>query len=165
MKATALRAAPTAVAWRMAAQIEQLEQALLAERERAKQLISAHIGKMQRLINAFPVAGDVAKLHKEATLDVLEKDFWLSDESLDFIAPKARAFYQKLVRTCQLTDVEIITLKLVAMDFSDNQIRVLMGSTRMEYARVVLSRIKQKCGIDYSIRKTFRKLNATTAAD
>ena len=148
------------------AQSEQIKQAVIDERDRAKQLISSHIGKMQRIIDAIPLMGDyVAKLHNEIIFDTLEKEFWLSDASLDFIAPSSRAFYEQIAAKCQLTDVEMIILKLVAMDFSDDQIRILMGSKRVEYARGVLSRIKRKYGIEYSIRKTFRKLNSANGTN
>lgn len=55
-----------------------------------------------------------------------------------------------------------MVLKLVALDLSDEEIRLFMGSNRDDYSRVVMSRIKNKAGLDQSIRKTFRKLNGSS---
>ena len=145
-------------------EIDEINQAMECERKQARQLITAHIDKLRRIIDTsqLPVTKEyVMKLQKEAKINAFEESLWLSDDSTMLIEPEARAAYEQILSQCTLTKTETMVLKMAAMDFSDEQIRILMGASTEDYARTVLSRIKNKNHMTISIRKTFRNLNNT----
>ena len=89
-------------------------------------------------------------------MDADQQAFWLSDESLELLDAGSRVLFRDIASRCSLSGNEVIVLKMVALDFSDNEIRVLLGKNSESYIRVCLKRIREKAGLGYNIRKAFR---------
>ncbi len=139
-----------------------IDQRIEQERGNGLNHVKAYINKVRRLIDASqqPMTRQfLHNLHQEARINDEELTFWLSELSSELISLPARQFFDEIEKRCELSDTERIVLKLVALEFSDAEIQILMGARSDDYARGVLSRIKKKAGFDISIRKTFRKLN------
>lgn len=128
-----------------------------------KEYMRAYINKVRRIVATAGKPGPKKKeslnLIGETRIDSAELPFWLSALSTDLLDAPLRAVYEQIVTSCELSETELVVLKLVALDFTDEEIRVLMGAKREDYARGVMSRIKKRANFEGSIRKTFKKLN------
>ena len=151
---------------RLISQIEDVNQRITFERENAKRHILTSINKVRRAVEAGKKSEAAGKTPKSANriiqVDESERQFWRSELSSELLSEKSREFFERIAARCELSDTEVMVLKLVALDLSDEEIRLFMGSNRDDYSRVVMSRIKNKAGLDQSIRKTFRKLNGSS---
>ena len=142
--------------------IEDMRQKNADELKNSVELLRMHVNKVNRMISAVP-KGQAKELvetfSREARLTDDELRFWLSDYSSELLNQDCRDYYADILNKCELSDKEKVLLKLVALDFSDQEIQMLLGAASEDHVRVILSRIKRKIGWDYSIRKTFRRLN------